>query len=148
MTFYGHNDDAALDLEIERFEGGLEGYSRSILYFHILEKESRKVIGWCGYHTWILKHHRAEIGYCLYREEDRKKGLMSEALEAVLKYGFEEMDLNRVEALTSYDNEASIASLVKFGFQEEGILKGHYYVDGLAEDSVMYALLKSEFEQH
>ena len=75
------------------------------------------------------------------------KGLMSEALEAVLQYGFEEMDLNRVEALTSYENEASIASLIKFGFREEGILKGHYYVDGLAEDSVMYALLKSEFEQ-
>lgn len=104
-------------------------------------------MGWCGYHTWILKHHRAEIGYGLYREEDRRKGLMSEALEAVLQYGFEEMDLNRVEALTSYENEASIASLIKFGFREEGILKGHYYVDGLAEDSVMYALLKSEFEQ-
>src|SRR5690606_40551856 len=57
-------------------------------------------------HTWFPDHCRAEIGYSLMQETDRRKGYMSEAIKEVLNYGFTVMNLNRVEALIAPDNIA------------------------------------------
>ena len=62
-----------------------------------------------------------------------------------MDYGFSEMDLHRVEALTATYNTASISTLKKFGFMFEGTLREHYNVEGVMEDSVMFALLKHEY---
>jgi len=70
---------------------------------------------------------------------------MTEALEAVLEYGFENMKLNRVEALIAEYNIPSLKLLQRFNFQKEGVLRAHYYVDGIAEDSSMYALLSEDW---
>lgn len=70
---------------------------------------------------------------------------MSEVLPVVLQYGFEQMNLHRVEALLADYNMASKRLLVKNGFVYEGCLREHYYVDGVPEDSVMYSLLNHEF---
>ena len=67
------------------------------------------VLGLCGLHDWNRQHRRAALGYDLVRSH-WGRGLAFEAMQAVLRFGFEEMDLNRVEALTIVENQRSIGS--------------------------------------
>jgi [ribosomal protein S5]-alanine N-acetyltransferase len=55
--------------------------------------------------------------------------------------------LNRIEAFVGTENEASKRLVKGLGFTEEGLLRGHYINNGIAEDSLVYGLLKSEFQQ-
>lgn len=143
--FFGSSSHQDYLMEKRRNEGGLETFNRSFVVWHIIEKNSGTVIGWCGYHTWYLDHDRAELGYGLFEEKHKRKGIMSETLRAVLAYGFEEMNLTRIEAFTATDNIASIGVVEKFGFQYEGRLRQHYKVNGHAHDSNVYSLLRSEY---
>jgi ribosomal-protein-alanine N-acetyltransferase len=146
-TFFALTTEKAYAREMRTVAGGLTTFNKSFLWFHMLDKASGDHIGWCGFHTWYTEHARAELGYGLYNDNYKEKGLMTEALKTVLEFGFGEMKLNRVEALIADYNIASIKLVEKFGFKKEGILRGHYFVDGVAEDSVIFGLLKSEYEK-
>lgn len=126
---------------------GYESYNRKMLNFQIVEKESSVIIGNCGFHTWNPQHHRAEIGYALNIDEFKNKGFMKEALEKIIEFGFEEMKLNRIEALIDENNIPSKKLLEHFGFNWEGVMRGHYLVNGIFEDSVLYSLLQSEYKK-
>ena len=127
------------------YEKGYESYNQTMMNFQIVEKASSKIMGKCGFHTWNPQHHRAEIGYALNDDEFKNKGFMKEALEKTLEFGFQEMNLNRIEALIDENNLPSKKLLDYFGFVREGNLRGHYLVDGVFEDSVVFSLLKSEY---
>ena len=60
----------------------------------------------------------AEIGYDLLPEYF-SKGIMGEAMDAVLDFGFNTLNLNTVEAFTQFENLASISLLVKKGFKHQ-----------------------------
>jgi ribosomal-protein-alanine N-acetyltransferase len=107
-------------------------------------KAEGHLIGTCGYCRWDKQHHRAEIGYDLWPDY-WGQGLMPEALQALLQFGFEEMDLNRVEATTHTENERSQRVLAKLGFQREGILREYYCRDGSYNDQVQFSLLRREW---
>ncbi|WP_109621452.1 GNAT family N-acetyltransferase [Sediminitomix flava] len=124
---------------------GFSTFNKSLLIFQLLEKSTHKIIGWCGFHTWYLDHDRAEIGYTLKDEQAKRKGYMSEAISAVVKYGFEEMKLKRIEAFIEPNNIPSIKLVQGLGFQKEGHLRNHYQKNGKLEDSVIYGLLLEEY---
>ncbi|CAD7802509.1 Putative ribosomal N-acetyltransferase YdaF [Chryseobacterium aquaeductus] len=126
---------------------GYESYNKKMMNFKIVDKQSSQIIGNCGFHTWNPQHCRAEIGYDLNSDEFKNKGLMKEALEKVIEFGFHEMNLNRIEALIDENNTPSRKLLEHFDFTKEGIVRGHYLVDGIFEDSVLYSLLKSEYSR-
>ncbi|MCC9043509.1 GNAT family N-acetyltransferase [Myroides sp. M-43] len=126
---------------------GFRTYNKSYLMFLILDRVSDKVIGYCGFHTWYLEHNRAEIGYGLYTDKWKEKGVMTEVLKTVLDYGFSTMNLTRVEAFVSPDNIASLRTVAKMGFVKEGQLRGHYVDNGQVEDSVVFGLLANEFKK-
>ncbi|MEN9337500.1 MAG: hypothetical protein RLZZ500_2487 [Bacteroidota bacterium] len=136
---------ARIKQEKERATKGYETANKSLLLFLIRSQSTSKYIGWCGYHTWYLDHQRAEIGYGLYADEFKQQGIMSEALEAVLHYGFDTMNLQRVEAFIGRENTASKKLVQKMGFQEEGCLRAHYFTQNQYEDSLVFGLLASEF---
>ncbi|MFS0672162.1 GNAT family N-acetyltransferase [Ornithinibacillus sp. 179-J 7C1 HS] len=109
-------------------------------------KGDNKVIGSCGFLNWLSDHHRVDIGY----ELDKKywgMGIASEALRAVLAYGFESLDIQRVQALIEPPNLASIHLVEKHGFHREGLLRQYEYGNGKFDDLLMYSLLKSDFYQ-
>ncbi|MEM7715671.1 MAG: GNAT family N-acetyltransferase [Cyanobacteria bacterium P01_A01_bin.68] len=109
----------------------------------ITVREQNIVIGSCGYKNINKKHRRAEIGYEI-RGEYRRKGLMSEALNAVIKYGFEVIKLNRVEATVNCDNLPSILLLNKLGFSEEVILREYELQQGQFTDLKLFSLLSQK----
>ncbi|MBT8195293.1 MAG: GNAT family N-acetyltransferase [Bacteroidia bacterium] len=145
MKFLGLQLKSELQKEQQNYKDGLSTFNRKFLYFHLIIKESKKLIGWCGYHTWYINHQRAELGYILTDSSEKGKGYMSEAIIPVIKFGFDKMKLNRIEAFTGLENTPSIKLLNKFNFTFEGQLREHYFTKNKLEDSKLYSLLKSEY---
>ena len=74
------------------------------------------------------------------------RGYGTDALRTLVRFGFEEMNLNRI-ALDVYDfNERAIASYLKTGFAEEGRRRKDIYRDGRYVDVVMMSVLRAEWE--
>lgn len=90
-----------------------------------LRSESR-VIGTCGFHSWMKNHYKAEIGYELTPEYWRQ-GFMTEVIQKIIEFGFNNLGLNRIDAFVEPENTGSRKVLEKVGLREEGILKEHFY---------------------
>jgi len=127
-------------------EKGIETHRVSLLYFLLHDKDTGAVIGECGFHSWNKTHERAELFYNLKNDANKRKGLMSEALNEVLNFGFSQMNLHRIEALMASYNLASIGLLDKFGFFKEATVREDYIVDGKHENSECYSLLRREWK--
>jgi len=110
----------------------------------IARKEDNVLIGTCGY-VW-LRQYRGEIGYELASAYWRQ-GIMSEAIEAILEYGFEQIGLNRIEALVMVENAASAGLLRSLGFTEEGVLREHDFFKGQFHDMRLFSLLRREYDE-
>ncbi len=145
--YLGLKTTAELAEEKSKYNKGLTTYFHSFKNFRLLRKEDDTVLGKCGYHTWIVSHRRAEVGYALIGEEHKRKGYMKEALGPILAYGFEDMGLRRIEAYIADYNIPSKKLLEHYGFQQEGIAREHYVVDGINEDSVSLSLIRPEYDQ-
>lgn len=119
-------------------------YGRAIRW-GIVRREDGVFLGTCGYH-FQAAGFKAEIGYELGRPYWRC-GYMSEALRAVLTYGFDTLQLNRIEALVMPENEASAAVLFRLGFSEEGLLREFVLVGEHFCDMRFFSLLRREADQ-
>lgn len=147
ITYFGF-DEAGFEHYKEMHEKGMETHRISIFVFLLIEKESGLPIGECGFHTWNALHRRAEVFYNMRAENKKQKGYMTEALEAVLQYGFTELNLHRIEALIDAMNEPSLRLLLRYGFTKEGTVREDYVVNGVNEDSDCYSLLKWEWKNN
>jgi ribosomal-protein-alanine N-acetyltransferase len=122
----------------ERFEQG-EG-----IRWGIFQKATGQLIGTCGYNGWVRTSYRASIGYDLARSA-WGQGFMTEALQAVLRYGFDTLEINRVEALVLPGNVQSMRVLEKLGFQAEGNRRGYGYWKNQFWDLYCFSLLRSDW---
>jgi ribosomal-protein-alanine N-acetyltransferase len=112
----------------------------------IVHREKDVLIGTCGFYGFHTLHKRAGIGYELARPFWRQ-GIMTEALAAILAFGFTQVGLNRVEAVVMPENEASLRLLSGLGFQKEGVLR-QYENWGEAKglvDVLMFSLLRENY---
>jgi ribosomal-protein-alanine N-acetyltransferase len=101
-------------------------------------------IGMVNYHHREARNDRLEVGYILAPAQQRR-GLMTEAMQALLAYCFEELAVHRVQALIHPDNAASIALAERLGFRcEGGPLRDYWRVGDGYMDVMLYALLAGE----
>ncbi|WP_349408535.1 GNAT family protein [Pseudalkalibacillus sp. SCS-8] len=107
-------------------------------------KENNKVIGLCGFVRWNKHHNRIEVAYSLSRSH-WGKGYTTEAVEQLVKFGFENMQLNRIEAKVSQENSASIKVLEKLGMKPEGILRDYWFKNGEYTTVQTYSVIKSDW---
>lgn len=140
----GHRSEADYEKEYFKHKNGYATYNRSFLLFLLEDKTSGKIIGRCGLHNWNPDHLRAEIGYVMEDEDYKNQGLMGEAVEAIIDYGFSDLNLHRIEALVGTENIPSLRLMEKNHFVKEGVLREHYFVSGTFEDSVMFSKLREE----
>ena len=87
----------------------------------------------------------ATLGGSVSRRADRGSGFGTDAATSILRYGFRELDLFRVEASTAEYNAPARRVLEKLGFREEGRRRQALYRGGRRWDGVIYGLLRSEF---
>ncbi|MFP3887923.1 GNAT family protein [Priestia filamentosa] len=109
-------------------------------------KGKDEVIGSCGFLNRVPEHYRTEIGYELNRDY-WGHGIASEALEAVIRYGFKDLKFQRIEALVEPPNILSQKLIEKKGFIREGLLRNYEFTCGKFDDLYMYSLLKQDFEK-
>ena len=109
----------------------------------IVLRETNRVIGTIGYMSYSPDHATAEVGYSLAREH-WGKGLMTEALQAVMDESFRALKLHRIEAMHFTDNPASGRVMLKCGMHHEGTLRRKIFNKGRYVDVELYAILASD----
>src|SRR5699024_599050 len=109
-------------------------------------KGQEKIIGSCGFFNRVAQHYRAELGFELSKEH-WGKGIASEAIKTVICYGFEQMNLQRIEALIEPPNIPSQKVVERQGFIREGLLRNYEYTCGKFDDLYMYSLLKQDHQE-
>lgn len=116
-------------------------------YFHwVIEwKESEELIGTINLGNVEESCFMSDTCYML-SPQYWGKGIMTEVLNAVLKYAFQEIELNRVQAEVFDGNEASACVLKKCGMQFEGIARQKYYKNERFIDTAQYAIIRSDFQ--
>lgn len=135
------NTEDALAM-IRKISGSID--KNEALIWAIREKNRADMIGSIGLVHLYPENNSAELGYML-ESPWHGKGLMSEAIQAVLAYAFRTLNLNRIEAITDPENHSSNRILERNGFIAEGILKENFLFEGRYLDSKYYALLKSQY---
>lgn len=108
-------------------------------------KGTDSLIGTCGLFGWNRNWRKCTLGYELGRGA-HGQGLMQEALTSALGWGFENMELNRIEAQVHPSNSASLKSIRRMGFTEEGCLREVGYWGGKFHDLLQFSLLRKERE--
>jgi [ribosomal protein S5]-alanine N-acetyltransferase len=129
---------AFLTLTIQKYENGSEPD------WGIVYKGNGCLVGVCGLVNWEAEHARAEVGFVLSREY-WGHGFMPEAVRAMFRFGFERMNLNRIEARCIAENAASARVMEKAGMAYEGTLRQREYIKGDYRDIKLYAILRKEF---
>jgi ribosomal-protein-alanine N-acetyltransferase len=110
----------------------------------IVLKETGKLIGAIGFVWFDMKNRMAEIGYVLSRKY-WGQGIMPEALNRVLRFAFEEMELNRIECCHYLPNEKSGRVMQKVGMSFEGIARERIFAKNRYWDVKQYAILRSDW---
>ncbi len=111
-------------------------------------KSNGILIGDCGFGHIDEPKRPTELGYMLAKEY-WGNGFMSEVLNTILPFGFDQLHLHRIQAWTHPDNATSAHLLEKFGFKKEGTLREYIYIwhQGAYIDADMYALLEKDLHR-
>jgi RimJ/RimL family protein N-acetyltransferase len=135
----------------ENLEESRESIARDIEALHtgdylrlgIVQKADRQLVGACTLFNFNWQCKRAEVGYALARSA-WGRGIMGEALLALMEYAFSELALHRIEAEIDPRNTASAKTLERLGFVKEGHLRERWIVNDEISDSDLYGLLRSD----
>lgn len=124
----------------------ISSYEKSDYYrWAIIEKISDECIGQIAFFLVDNKNHFAEIEYCI-GSEFQCRGYATEATKAIIKYGFEKINLHKIQICTKTINEPSKRVIEKCGFTYEGMLRDYFYQNGGYVGRLYFSMLKKEFE--
>ena len=124
-----------------------EGYhSGTALQMGIERQADPVLVGTCTLFQFHTLSRRAEIGYALGRPY-WGAGYMHEALQALLGYAFQTLELNRLEADIDPRNTASAKTLERLGFHKEGHLRERWIVNDEISDTDLYGLLQRDWQE-
>ena len=129
---------------MQKIETALVGNDGITWAIHL--KDTPGLIGTIGLWRMEKENYRAEIGYMLVANL-QGKGIMKEALERVIEFGFADMKLHTIEANVNPANQSSIRLLERCGFNKEAYFRENYYFNGQFLDSLIYSKI-SPYPHH
>ncbi|CAN5889047.1 GNAT family protein [soil metagenome] len=115
--------------------------NEGIFWVIAFKNKPAALIGAIGYWRMQPQDYRAEVGYMLHPSH-WQKGIMKEALHAVVEYGFKEINLHSIEANINPDNLPSASLLESCGFIQEAYHRENFFYDGVFYDSIIYSRIK------
>lgn len=114
--------------------------------FVVYDKANNCFAGSTRYGNISLEHKRVEIGWTWYHPSLQRTGLNRACKSLLLQYGFEQLNLNRIELKTSLFNTRSQKAIGDLGATQEGILRQHMINDnGSVRDTVIFSILQNEW---
>ena len=123
-------------------------HKEDAVYFsiHVIKEESEPIIGNCAIQNINSKDRTASCGITIGEKEYQNKGYGTEAIELLVYYGFNTLNLNRIE-LSVYDfNSRAFKTYRKVGFVEEGRKRQARYHNGNYQDEIIMAILREDWE--
>lgn len=134
---------------VENIEQTLKGYQDgTLLRLAMVPREgdyAGEMIGSVTLYAFDLRNHRCEIGYILGRQHWGQR-YTQEAMRATIGYAFDTLQLHRLEADIHPDNIASERLLQSLHFQREGHLRQRWFVGDEISDSIIYGLLRADWD--
>ena len=118
-------------------------YKNKGIYWAVADLETDQMIGAIGFHDLNYYNNRAEISYDL-NYQYWGKGIMSKAMQKILKYGFQNMNIERIQASTVKENILSIKILERNGFLCDGLLRHYRLHNSKYYDIKFYSKLKND----
>ncbi|MCL9808545.1 GNAT family N-acetyltransferase [Flavobacterium luminosum] len=131
------NKEEALDY-IKMIQEKIE--SNEAINWAVTLKPDNKLLGVIGHYRIKWEHYRSEIGYMLLPEA-HGKGIATEAINLLVDYGFNKMNMHSLEAVIDPENVASAKVLEKNGFVKEAHFLENEFFEGKFLDSVVYSKL-------
>ncbi len=123
-------------------------YENSNYYrWAVIEKDCGECIGQIAYFLVDSKNHFAEIEYCI-GSQFQCKGYATEATKAVIDYGFNKINLHKVQICTKTINQPSKRVIEKCGFTYEGTLRDYFYMNGEYVGRLYFSILRNEFKSN
>lgn len=119
--------------------------NKDVIFLKIIENKSNNYIGnvKLGPINWV--HRRAEMGRFIGDKKVHGKGYGTEVTKLILYYAFRILNLNKITCGAFCDNISSIKSNQKCGFEIEGKLKNHNYLDGKYRDILRFGILRDKY---
>lgn len=125
----------------------ISSYKKEDYYrWAVILKETGECIGQIAYFLVDSKNHFAEIEYCI-GSAFQCRGYATEATKAVIRFGFEQMNLHKVQICTKEINVPSKRVIEKCGFTYEGTLRDYFYMNGTYTGRLYFSMLQNEFKQ-
>lgn len=113
------------------------------IWWAICSKDNKTFYGAGGFNGWSKDHKKAEIGFWLLPDFWRK-GFMQEAFPIICNYGFETLDLNRIEGFVDSENSNCKKAIEKMNFKHEGTMRECEIKNGKYLNVDIYAILKND----
>ena len=117
-------------------------YEAKQLRLAICLNDSQRAIGLIDLFDFDPKNSRAGVGLVIADLASRNKGIGLEALELVINYSFQQLQLHQLYANIGSDNEISLQLFTKFGFQKIGIKKDWNRVQNCFKDELLFQLIQ------
>ena len=110
----------------------------------IIEKDSASCIGQIAFFLLDTKNHFGEIEYCI-GINFQKRGYCTEATKAILNFGFNQINLHKIQICHDENNLASKSIIKKCNLTYEGTLRDYFFFNGRYLDRSYYSILKEEY---
>jgi ribosomal-protein-alanine N-acetyltransferase len=108
----------------------------------LLTDREGRLLGYLNYYKPSHSYDGLEIGYRIFRPEDRGQGFMTEAIPLFVAYLFSAKPIERIQALASSENAGSCRVLERSNFTLEGTIRRAHFNRGSYEDLRMYSILR------
>jgi ribosomal-protein-alanine N-acetyltransferase len=115
--------------------------NNGIMWGITINENPGRIIGNIGYWRIMKEHYRSEIGYMLHPSFWRN-GIMKEAINAIIDFGFNKINLHSIEAHINSENSASGKLLESAGFIKEAHFREDFFFDGTFRDTIIYSRLR------
>jgi diamine N-acetyltransferase len=116
-----------------------------IFVIEICPKKEWLSIGTCGFHEIDWRNSNAEVGISIGEKNWWNQGYGSEAMELLVKYGFETLNLHRIWLRVFENNKRAIGSYEKVGFTHEGQMRESDYKNGKYHNILIMSVLRQEY---
>ncbi|MGB7977783.1 MAG: GNAT family protein [Chlamydiales bacterium] len=125
----------------------LEQRESKLRYTFVIEHPvTKQHMGSTAFGNFSKKDSRIEFGWSWLGKEFQGTGVNSQVKFLLLAFGFDILDLERVEAKTDVLNKRARGALIKVGMTQEGVLRSHTLMpDGRRRDTIYYSMLKGEW---
>jgi len=119
-------------------------YEAKQLRLVICKKGSSEAVGLIDLFDFDAKNKRAGIGIIIQNEVDRNNGFGKEALDLVINYAFEQLQLHQLYANIGTENKASESLFTTFGFEKIGVKKDWNFTNNRFHDEAVFQLIKNK----